>query len=151
MRRQKGTQFTTKAKSNSNVPEEIIQAEIVQYLQSLHIFRHSVPNEAAGNNAVKTMQLISTGLWAGAGDLIVWWPKDASYLEAEPADINSILPTYPVELGYVEVKRPVVGKQSKRQQSFQRRCKRNGVPYLLAYSVEDIKAELIRRKLITVS
>ena len=133
----------------TNPLEDKIQADIVAYLQSLHIFRHSVPNEAAGTNAIKTMQLISMGLWGGAGDLIVWWPKDADYLEHEPADISSVLPTYPVDIGYVEVKRPELGVQSEKQKSFERRCRRNGVTYMLAYSVEDIKTELKRRGLPT--
>jgi len=146
MKMRRGTS-TRQPKQADRIPlEEIIQAQIVQYLQSLRIFRHSVPNEAAGTNAVKTMQLISMGLWAGAGDLIVWWPLVADWYEY-PEDPASVLPTYPVQLGYVEVKRPGIGVQSPKQQSFERRCNRHSVHYMLAYGVDDIKAELERRGL----
>ena len=127
--------------------EDKIQADIVSYLQDQKIFRHSVPNEAAGNNAIRTMQLISMGLWSGVGDLVVWWPTVANYRDY-PEDLESGEFTYPVELGYMETKRPKKGKQSKSQIRFEKRGKRHGVPYLVVYSVEDVKAELTRRGLL---
>jgi hypothetical protein len=117
--------------------ESKIQAAIVQSLQAEKIFRHSVINEAGGNNIVRTMQFISMGLWAGVADLIIWWPLVSNYRDLEE---------YPIELGYCEVKRPGC-KQSKKQIKFEARCLRNGVPYIVVYSVEDIQAELARRNL----
>lgn len=126
--------------------ESRIQAEIVAYLQAEKIFRHSVPNEAAGNNAIRVMQMISMGLFSGVGDLTVWWPL-TPFFRTYPIDPETGEFTYPVEVGYVEVKQPGK-KQSKKQIRFQRRCERHRVPYLVVYSVEDVRNELVRRGLV---
>ncbi len=109
--------------------EDLIQAEIVRYLQSIKIFCHSVPNEAPGNNAIRAMQFISMGLRPGVGDLVVWWPN------AERTRVT---------LGYLEIKRPD-GRQSKSQENFEKRCKDAGVVYEIARSVEEVQ-ELVRQK-----
>ena len=98
--------------------EDRIQAEIVRYLRSRGIFCHSVPNEGAGrNNAVRTAQLVTTGLFPGVGDLVVWWPKGIGYLEVKTA----------------------TGRQSERQKHFQEMCENNNIPYAVVRSVEDVQ------------
>ena len=106
--------------------EAQIQAEVVQLLQREKIFCHSVPNEGAGTDMIRTTQLIALGLRKGVADLIVWWPDG---------------------IGYLEMKRPG-GKQSKEQLLFEGKCKEYGVSYDLAHSVEEVEAliEWHRRK-----
>jgi hypothetical protein len=87
------------------------------------------------------------GLWGGVGDLIIWWPKVADY-RSYPTDPETGDLTYPVEIGYMEVKRPGVGKQSGSQVKFQARCERHLVPYLVVYSVDDVMMEMQRRGLV---
>ena len=101
--------------------EARIQSDIVLYLQDKKIFCHSVPNEAAGNNAVRTMQLIAMGLRPGAADLLVWWPLADG-----------------VRLGYVEVKNEK-GTQSASQRKFQARCELSRIPYVVLRSVDELK------------
>lgn len=98
--------------------EAQIQAEVVQLLQREKIFCHSVPNEGAGSDMIRTTQLIALGLRKGVADLIVWWPDG---------------------IGYLEMKRPG-GKQSKEQMLFERKCREYGVSYDLAHSVEEVEA-----------
>lgn len=98
--------------------EAKIQAEVVQYLQSQKIFCHSVPNEAAGTQMIRQMQLIAMGLRKGVADLVVWWPDG--------------------RIGYLEMK-DRKGRQSDVQKVFEKRCNDYGVRYDLARSVEDVK------------
>jgi hypothetical protein len=93
-----------------------IQAAICRYLQSCGVFFHSVPNEAAGRNPVAQMQLVTIGLRAGVADLVVWWADGIGYLEVKTA----------------------TGKQSKRQEAFEKKCRDYGVAYDLARSVDDV-------------
>lgn len=109
------------------VLEARIQADIMQYLQSNGIFAHSVPNEGAAGNRVRTMQLMSMGLRPGVGDLVVWW-HDASMR---------------IRIGYLEVKNEM-GRQSDSQRRFQRRCESAGVDYAVVRSVADVQ-EYMRR------
>lgn len=98
--------------------EDRIQAEIVRFLRNQGIFVHSVPNEGAGrNNAVRTAQLVTMGLFPGVGDLVVWWPKGIGYLEVKTA----------------------TGRQSERQRHFQEMCESHGIPYHVVRSVEDVR------------
>lgn len=96
-------------------PEAKIQAAIVQLLQLHGIYRHSVPNERLSSPQAMG-RLISMGLRPGVADLVVWWPSG---------------------IGYLEVKAPK-GRQSEKQKAFQKRCEEYGVPYDLAYSVDDV-------------
>lgn len=102
--------------------EAHIQAEIVKYLRGNKIMCHSVPNEGAGRDgAIRTAQLITTGLYPGVGDLIVWW--------------NSPKGTV---VGYLEVK-TATGRQSDRQKRFEEKCIEKGIPYHVVRSVEDVR------------
>ena len=102
--------------------EDRIQATIVKYLRSVGTFCHSIPNEGAGrNNAIRTAQLVTMGLFSGVGDLLVWWNTSDS-----------------VCLGYLEVK-TATGRQSERQKHFQDLCEQNGIPYEVVRSVEDVQ------------
>lgn len=114
------------ARSVPTVSEAQIQAETVQLLQKAGIFCHSVPNEGAGSDMIRTTQLIALGLRKGVADLVVWWPDG---------------------IGYLEMKRPG-GVQSKEQQAFERKCREYGVAYDLAHSIEEVEAilEWHRRK-----
>jgi hypothetical protein len=94
-----------------------IQAAICRYLQSVGIFFHSVPNEAAGRNKVAHMQLISAGLRAGVADMVVWLPDGIAYIEVKTA----------------------TSSQSQRQKAFEGKCKDYGVRYYLVRSVEDVR------------
>ena len=98
--------------------ESHIQAQIVEYLALRGIFCHSVPNEGAGKNKLRTMQMITTGLRPGVADLVVWLPWG--------------------RIGYLEVKTPQ-GKQSPKQKRFQERCEKNGILYAVVRSVEDVE------------
>ena len=102
--------------------EAHIQADIVKYLRSQGIFTHSVPNEGAGRDgAIRTAQLITTGLYPGVGDLIVWWTQGNRTV-----------------VGYLEVK-TATGRQSDRQKRFEEKCAEKGIPYHVVRSVEDVK------------
>lgn len=102
--------------------EDKIQADIVNYLRKeRNTFCHSVPNEGAGaGGAIRTGRLITTGLFPGVGDLIVWWHTDNG-----------------VRIGYLEVKTKT-GRQSPRQVHFQQMCEESGIPYHLVRSVWDV-------------
>lgn len=101
-----------------------IQQEIVQYLQSLGIFCHSVPNEAGGRSQVMQTKLVAMGLHSGVADLVVWIPS------AEK-----------VEIVYFEVK-DRKGKQTERQKIFEKKCRDNSVDYFLVRSVRDVELVL---------
>ena len=101
--------------------EDRIQAEIVKYLRSHGTWCHSCPNEGAGaGGAIRTAQLITTGLFPGVGDLIVWWNTPDG-----------------VRIGYLEVKTKT-GRQSDRQKHFQDMCEEHGIPYHLVRSLDDV-------------
>lgn len=99
--------------------EARIQHDVVMWLQSQHVFVHSVPNELAGSDAgIRMTQFVAMGLRKGVADLVVWWPDG--------------------NLGYLEMKTPS-GSQSKQQKIFEEKCKEYGVRYDIARSVEDVK------------
>lgn len=104
--------------------ESKIQAEIVEYLSGQGIFCHSVPNEGAGKDKLRTMQMITMGLRPGTADLVVWFPSG--------------------EIGYLEVKTET-GKLSDNQRRFKRRCMEHGVFYAVVRSVEDVRMVLESR------
>ena len=97
--------------------EAQIQAQVVQYLQKEHIFFHSIPNEAAGNDVRRQTQFVAMGLRKGVADMFVWWP------DGKP--------------GYLEMKTPT-GKQSDVQKVFERKCDEYGIRYDVARSVADV-------------
>ena len=99
--------------------EAKIQCEIVRYFQDQKIFCFSVPNEAAGSNAVRQGQMITMGLRPGVSDLIAFRPSRG--------------------VTFIEVKTQT-GKQSPAQVRFQERCKDFGVEYHLVRSVDDAMA-----------
>jgi len=101
--------------------EARIQAEIVEYLSGQGIFCHSVPNEGAGADKLRTMRMITMGLRPGAADLVVWFPHR--------------------EIGYLEVKTEA-GQLSDNQRRFKKRCEENGVFYAVVRSVEDVQVIL---------
>lgn len=101
--------------------EAKLQSEIVKAYHAAGVFCHSVPNEAAGTNAVRQGQFVSMGLKPGVADLVAWLPDG---------------------IAYVEVKTPT-GKQSAAQERFQARCKTYGVPYHVVRSVPEAM-DLIR-------
>ena len=102
--------------------EAHIQADIVKFLRHEGVMCHSVPNEGAGRDgAIRTAQLITTGLYPGVGDLIVWWKKDGRTV-----------------IGYLEVK-TATGRQSDRQKRFEEKCIEKGIPYHVVRSVEDVR------------
>ena len=102
--------------------EAHIQAEIVKYLRGKKIMCHSIPNEGAGEKgAIRTAQLITMGLFPGAGDLIVWWNTPSG-----------------TKVGYLEVK-TATGRQSDRQKHFQEMCETNGIPYKVVRSVGEVE------------
>jgi hypothetical protein len=97
--------------------EAHIQAAIVGDLSSQGIYCHSVPNEGAGKDKLRTMQMITMGLRPGTADLVVWFPWG--------------------EIGYLEVKTES-GRLSERQKRFKRRCEDHGVFYAVVRSVDDV-------------
>ena len=99
-----------------NHSESRIQAEIVKALHGAGIFCHSVPNEAAGSNAIRQGQMITMGLRPGVADLVVWLPGG--------------------RVAYIEVKAPG-GKQSPAQVRFEARCKESGILYGVVRSVSE--------------
>lgn len=102
--------------------EDRMQAEIVRYLRRRGTFCHSVPNEGAGRGgAVRTAQLVSMGLFAGVGDLVVWWNTPEG-----------------VRIGYLEVK-TAKGRQSDRQRRFEAMCGRSGIPYVVVRSAQEVR------------
>lgn len=102
--------------------EANIQSDIVKFLRHGGTMCHSVPNEGAGENgAIRTARLITTGLFPGVGDLVVWWNT-----------------TDGVRIGYLEVK-TATGRQSDRQRHFQDLCESHGIPYRVVRSVEDVR------------
>lgn len=100
------------------ITEAKIQAEIVEYLSTQGIFCHSVPNEGAGADKLRTMRMITMGLRPGAADLVVWFPQR--------------------EIGYLEVKTET-GQLSENQRRFKKRCEENGVFYAVVRNVEDVQ------------
>lgn len=98
--------------------EAQIQTEIVEYLSRQGIFCHSVPNEGAGKNKLRTMRMITMGMKPGTADLVVWFPWG--------------------EIGYLEVKTET-GKLSDKQRRFEKRCEEHGVFYAVVKSVEDVR------------
>lgn len=119
----------SKAKADGNKKEAVgksearIQYEIVQALQKLGIFCHSVPNEAGGRSMQIQTALVAMGMRAGVADLVVWYN--------------------PPEVGYLEVK-AAKGKQSERQVAFEAKCQEAGIKYAVVRSadeaIETIKA-----------
>ena len=110
--------------------EDRIQADIVKHLRAKGTFTHSCPNEGAGaNGKIRTAQLVTMGLFPGAGDLIVWWNTPSG-----------------TKVGYLEVK-TATGRQSERQKHFQEMCEAKGIPYRVVRSVEE--AEEYRREMET--
>lgn len=102
--------------------EANIQSDIVKFLRHGGTMCHSVPNEGAGENgAIRTARLITTGLFPGVGDLVVWWNTAGG-----------------VRIGYLEVK-TATGRQSDRQRHFQDLCESHGIPYHVVRSVEDVR------------
>ena len=102
--------------------EAHIQAEIIKFLRGNNIMCHSVPNEGAGEKgAIRTAQLITTGLFPGVGDLVVWWTRNGQTV-----------------VGYLEVK-TATGRQSDRQKHFEELCLRHNVPYHIVRSLDDVK------------
>jgi hypothetical protein len=97
--------------------EAHIQAAIVGDLSSQGIYCHSVPNEGAGKDKLRTMQMITMGLRPGTADLVVWFPWG--------------------EIGYLEVKTES-GRLSEKQKRFKRRCEDHGVFYAVVRSVDDV-------------
>jgi hypothetical protein len=77
--------------------EAKLQAEIVKALRAADYWCHSVPNDAAGSNAIRQGQQITMGLFPGVADLVVWLPGG--------------------RIGYMEVK-TATGKQSTVQVEF---------------------------------
>lgn len=102
--------------------EALIQVAICKYLQAQRIYFLSVPNEAAGNNKIRSMQMVSMGLRSGVSDLIVFLP----------------LQTKPDKIIFVEVKAPK-GRQSPNQKKFEKKMNEFGYNYFLVYSVGDMK------------
>lgn len=101
--------------------EDKIQSEIVLYLRRRRTFSHSVPNEGAGkNNMIRTARLVAMGLYAGVGDLVVWWNTPNG-----------------VQIGYLEVKTEK-GRQNEKQKHFQEKCKANGIPYIVVRSAKEV-------------
>ena len=103
--------------------EALIQVKIVKYLQSRGIYFFSVPNEAAAENKIRQMQLVSMGLRSGVSDLIMLYPKRS--------------------LTFLEVKTQK-GKQSDKQKKFESRVCEHGFKYYVVRSVEDV-AEILTR------
>ena len=102
--------------------EANIQSDIVKFLRHGGTMCHSVPNEGAGENgAIRTARLITTGLFPGVGDLVVWWRRNGQTV-----------------IGYLEVK-TATGRQSDRQRHFQDLCESHGIPYRVVRSVEDVR------------
>jgi hypothetical protein len=104
--------------------EAKIQAEIVEYLSAQGIFCHSVPNEGAGTDKLRTMRMITMGLKPGTADLVVWFPGRV--------------------IGYLEVKTET-GQLSENQRRFKKRCEENGVFYAVVRSVQDVQ-EILKVK-----
>lgn len=96
--------------------EAHIQAAIVRAYHDRGIFIASVPNEAAGSNAIRQGQLITMGLTPGVADLFAFIPG--------------------LGVTFLEVK-TTTGKQSPAQKKFEARCKTFGVGYHVVRSVED--------------
>ena len=104
--------------------EARIQQEIVAFLQGRKIFCHSVPNEAGGRSMAMQSHLVAMGLRSGVADLVVWWPDGIGYLEVKDRK----------------------GRQSQRQEVFERMCHEHGIDYSLARSVEDVAGMLERKE-----
>jgi hypothetical protein len=103
--------------------EALIQVSICKYLQSEKIYFFSIPNEAAGENKVRQMQMVSMGLRSGVADMEVWLPL--------PSGEDLVI--------YVEVKNPEKWVHSKNQKKFEKRCKDTGKKYFLVFSVDDMR------------
>lgn len=97
--------------------EAKIQVEIVRYLQDKKIYCFSVPNEAAGSNAIRAGQMVTMGMKSGVSDLIAFFPAGIVFIEVKTA----------------------TGKQSPAQVKFEGRCKEAGYSYYLVRSTEDVK------------
>ena len=110
-----------------NISEARIQAETVQLLQRFRVMCHSVPNEGAGTDMIRTTQLVALGLRKGVADLVVWWPKEGGG----------------VDIGYLEMKTPR-GRLSEAQKAFARKCMEQGVSYDVAHSVDEVLAIMHR-------
>ena len=104
--------------------ESQIQAQIIEYLSLRGIYCHSVPNEGAGPNKLRTMRLIAQGMRPGVADLVVWFPWG--------------------RIGYLEVK-TLSGRQSESQKRFQTRCEKEGIFYAVVRSVDEVE-QLIHRE-----
>lgn len=102
-------------------PEAHIQADIVKRLRAAGWLVHSIPNSAAGRNAVRQAQEITMGLLPGVADLLAWdrdgWPA------------------------YIEVKAPG-GRQSPAQIKFEKKCEERDILYFVADSVEKVEIVL---------
>ncbi len=104
-----------------------IQATCYRWLRGVGVFCHSIPNEADGRSIVAQQTLISAGLVPGVADMLVWWPKK----DGE------------VELGYLEFKTRT-GRQSQNQKTFESICRKHGISYDLARSLEDVQEAYIK-------
>lgn len=97
--------------------EAQIQANIITYMRKVPgMVIFSVPNEASGNQAVRQMALIRTGLYPGVSDLIALY-NGVPY--------------------FLEVKTPK-GKQSPRQERFQAKVEAQGFTYAIVRSLGDV-------------
>lgn len=100
-----------------NHNEAKIQVEIVKFLWSRGFYVFSIPNEAAGSNAIRQGQMITMGLRPGVADLCVLLPGKVVFLEVKTA----------------------TGKQSEHQKKFESRCIELGHEYHVVRSVEDVE------------
>lgn len=111
--------------------EAKIQQEIVMYYRNTYCLKHheprcmilSIPNEGRG---AASMQLLATGLYPGAADLmVIHQGKPMQW--AEP------------DIFFVECKADG-GVQSDKQKTFQEHCEAMGIGYFIVRSLEDFKA-----------
>lgn len=98
------------------ISEASIQVDIVRTLSKAGWFVHSVPNEGAGRDPARASRLVAMGMRSGVGDLLVWLGNG--------------------RVGYLEVKNRV-GRQSEAQQTFQRLCILNRIPYGVVRSAQE--------------
>jgi len=103
--------------------ESLIQVEIVKYLQSKDIYFWATPNESAGSNKIRAMQMISLGMRSGISDLIAILPT----------------PDLPYRIVFIEVKTQT-GRQSDNQKKFEARVTDAGYEFFLVRSVDDVKS-----------
>lgn len=132
-----------KVKNEPSKSESKIQQEIAMYYRNSFCLKHhkprcmilSIPNEG---RAAASMQLMATGLYPGAADLMVIHQKEQWRQDVED---ESVLVGYRSISLFIECKAEA-GVQSDKQKEFEEHARAAGINYHIVRSLDEFKQVL---------